>query len=358
MSPPFWNKGSSAKPPEPQRPDAPANRVDKLANELHRGGRASELEAELRRLDYSALSPPEQESWWHLYGITAFRDGHEVEALRRFEEAHEKFPNSASIRFSLGQQYVRTGDAERGFQLFRTSVFPRVSREFALAQARYAYLFDRYAHGMAFIEPFFDAYKKLRVLDTTFLWIRGLPFFETAWDYLATFSILSGELSELEATTRWAIDNCHDYNLDQLQALLKSGRDDSHEDLLKYREKLLDHRPSGNFPTGYTRMGIAVIHARTANSLQAAQAILEGVTLSTQDFAWLGDVRTLAIAQAAERFGSRELEREKLGEFLKRQPMLFEPNIALEFCFLRYQQSLKPNVRESLRNAAVKDGQA
>jgi tetratricopeptide (TPR) repeat protein len=356
MSPPFWTKDSKAKPPEPRQPESPPNRVDRLANELHRSGRARELEEELRRLDYSTLSPVEQESWWHLYGITAFQDRHDGEALRRFQEAYEKFPNSAPIRFSLGQQYVRTGDAERGFRLFRTCVFPQVSREFALAQARYAYLFDRYPDGMVFIQPFFDAYKKLRVLDTTFLWIRGLPFFETAWAYLATFSILSGELSVLEATTRWAAENCRDFNSNHLQALLKSCRYDNHEDLLKSREKHLSRRPAANFPTGYTHMGIAVIHVRSADSLQAAQAILKGVTLSAQDFPWLGDVRTLAMAQAAERFGDRELAREQVGEFLKRQPMLFEPNIAVEFGFLRYQESLKPAVMESLRNSGVRDG--
>jgi len=105
----------------------PMNRVDQLANNLYRAGRAHELEGELQRLDYSSLAPTEQEAWWHAYGICALQAGREQDALRRFIEAYAKFPDSPSIRFSLGQQYIRTGQANLGFELFRACAFPRIS---------------------------------------------------------------------------------------------------------------------------------------------------------------------------------------------------------------------------------------
>lgn len=78
-----------------------SNRVDELANALEREGRAGELEHQLKKLNFPSLSPAEQESWWHLYGIVAFQEGRDAEALSRFKEGHKQFPESVLIRFSL-----------------------------------------------------------------------------------------------------------------------------------------------------------------------------------------------------------------------------------------------------------------
>jgi predicted Zn-dependent protease len=129
------NKSDNTKPSETR-----ANRVEELANSLQREGRVNELEPQLKNFDQFDLSPAEQESWWHLFGIVAFQEGRDAEALERFHEAYKKFPESARIRFSLGQQYIRTQAVEKGFGLFRTCKFPEVPREYALAQARYAYM--------------------------------------------------------------------------------------------------------------------------------------------------------------------------------------------------------------------------
>jgi tetratricopeptide (TPR) repeat protein len=311
----MWNpflKKSTAQPSK--SPENKANRVDELANALQQKGRIRDLEQELMKLDQSSLSPAEHESWWHLYGIVAFQEGRDTEALERFEEAHRRFPHSAQIRFSLGQQYIRAKSIEKGFELFRTCKFPEVSREYALAQARYAYLWNRYSDGLLFIRPFFDAYKQVNILDDHFLYVRGLPFFGRWWAYLAAFAILSGELEELESITRFVVQNCHDYDFDYLKAELKAYRDD------------------------------AVIKARMATTIEAAQEILASVVLSEQDFPWLEDIRMLALAEAAHRLADPALERESVEAFLVRQPMLFEPDIALNFHLLRYQENLKPRV--------------
>ena len=323
------------------------NRVDQLANNLHRAGRAHELEGELQRLDYSSLSPGEQEAWWHAYGICALQAKSEQEALRRFTEGYAKFPDSSSIRFSLGQQYVRSGQANRGFELFRSCAFPHISREFTLAQARYAYLFDRHDDGFLFLRPFFDAYRQLRVLDDHFLYVRGLPFFGTAWAYLAAFSMLSADFAELESVTGYVVQNCHDYDLEQVQAQLKACRDTIFDDLLRCRQTRLASLPA-NFPMGYARLAIAVIQAQQASSLEQAQRILHEVSLTALDFPWLEDVRTLSIAAIAHHFGIEATERSQRAVFLERQPMLFEPDHAVNFLLLRYQEQLKPAVRHSL----------
>ena len=94
----MWNPFARKKAAPP-----PPDRVQELANRLARENRAAELERALEALDIAALSAAEQESWWHLYGITALRDGRDALALERFSQAYARFPRSAHIRFSLGQ---------------------------------------------------------------------------------------------------------------------------------------------------------------------------------------------------------------------------------------------------------------
>jgi tetratricopeptide (TPR) repeat protein len=344
----MWNPFRRTRKPSAARPpglrEAEVNRVDALANALQSQGRMAELEGELKKLDQSGLSPLELESWWHLYGIVAFQDGRDAEALQRFETAYQRFPDSGQIRFSLGQQYIRGNSADKGFELFRTCCFPAVPREFALAQARYAYLWNRHCDGLLFIRPFFAIYKQVKILDDHFLYVRGLPFFGRWWSYLAAFSVLSRDFNELESATQYVVQNCHDYDFDHLQLELRAYRDDAPEVLLSALEKRLLNLPVERFPSGYTRMSIAIIKARVATDFEAAQELLAGVCLSDSDSSWLSDIRTLALAEAAHRLRNSSVEAEQVESLLTRQPMLFEPDIALNFHLLRYQENLKPRV--------------
>ena len=346
---PFRKKNKARSPRPPGPPEADINRVDSLANTLQREGRVAELENELNKLDQSGLTRVEQESWWHLYGIVAFQDGRDAEALQRFESAHKRFPDSAQIRFSLGQQYIRGKSIDKGFELFRTSRFPEVSREFALAQARYAYLWNRHSDGLLFIRPFFEIYKQVRILDDHFLYVRGLPFFGRWWSYLAAFSVLSRDYSELESVTEYAVKNCHDYDFDHLQNELRAYMDDAPEVLLPALEQRLLNMPAGQFPSGYTRMNIAIIKARFATSFEHAQELSADVSPSDSDSPWLSDIRTLALAEAAHRLGKPTVEGKHVESFLTRQPMLFEPDIAVNFHLLRYQENLSRELQRADR---------
>lgn len=326
------------------QPDANAvNRVEDLADNLHREGRSNELESALEKLDRAGLSGPEQESWWHLYGITAFQRGQDAEALRRFQQGYAQFPNASSIRFSLAQQHERLGDIDKAFALFSAGRFPELPREFVLAQARYAYLWDRYGNGREFVRPFFEAYRELRILDDHFLYVRGVPFFGTAWSYLGAFSLLSDEWDELEEVTRFVVKHCSDYDFEELQLELQAHREAKPELLIAPMQKRI--QGSSQFPVGYFQMYIAVANARLARSAGEAEAALAAVKLTEKDHRWLEDIRTLAKAEIAHRFGQAEAEHEYVAAFLQRQPMLFEPDIAFNFHLLQYQEGLKPHYR-------------
>ncbi|MCS7061001.1 MAG: hypothetical protein RMN25_07515 [Anaerolineae bacterium] len=324
------------------------NRVDALINTLHAEGRIDSLEQELRRLEASSLSRDEQISWWQAWGIAALRQGRRDEALKRFESGYHQFPDSAHIRFSLGQQYVLAGAVERGFELLRMCRFPEVPREYTLAQARLAYLWNRFEEGLNFLQPFFDVFRQVRILDDHFLYVRGLPFFGQAWGYLAALMIVSGRIEALQTQTRWFIKNCSDYDFEYLETAVRAYCDDRPDLLREIWERSCSEQASG-----HACLNAAIIRARAAETLAAAQTILAQVVFDEHDFPWVEDARVLALAEAAHRHGDDIGEREYVTQFMARQPMLLEPDVALMFHLLRYQETLKPNVWQAAQAARV-----
>jgi hypothetical protein len=337
----MWNPFHKKKTPG----TSPVDRVAQMANALPPESGPDEIECELQKLDQTSLSNLEQESWWHLYGIVAFLRRQDAEALNRFKDGHERFPQSSKIRFSLGQQYERARDIETAFELFSAGAFPDLPRELVLAQVRFAYLWDRYGAGRDFVRPFFDAYKTLGNLDDHFVYVRGLPYFGTAWSCLAAFSLLSGDWDELEDLTRYVARHCHGYNFEELQTELRAHREGNPELLIEPLQKSLRTRSSSKLPQGHIYMNIAVARAQTSLHAIDAETALNEIHLTGQDRPWLEDIRTLAKAAVAARFAQPDVERSHLETFFKRQPMLIEPDIALSFHLLEYQERLKPHYR-------------
>ncbi len=252
-----------------------SNRVEELVNTLHLEGRIDEYERELIKLDLPSLSTEEQESWWHHFGIVAFHEGRDEEALNRFRQAYERFPDSALIRFSLGQQYIRTNDVEKGFELFRKNNFPDFPREYAFTQARYAYLWNRYDEGINFLRPFIKYYKEVKILDDHFLYVRGLPFFGHWWKFLAAFSVLKDDFEELENVTNYVGQHCHDYDFDYLNLELDAYKNNLPDVLLPQIEEKLENINKEIFPTGYLRMIIASINIQGLKSIEDAKYLLD-----------------------------------------------------------------------------------
>ncbi len=158
---------------------------------------------------------------------------------------------------------------------------------------------------------------------------------------MAALSILSSDTKELESVTSYVSANCHDYEFDYLNAELVAYRDDKPEVMLPFVEKRLKGvRP--DFPNGYSFMKRALIKARTVANPEEAEALLDSVTLKDNDPPWLADIRTLAKAEIAHRFSRPDIEKKHVDAFMAKQAMLFEPDIALNFHLLRYQEHLKP----------------
>jgi len=88
--------------------------------------------------------------------------------------------------------------------LFRGCQFPKISSRHLLTASRYCYLWQRIDDAVHFLSSIFDAYFTLGTADDHFVYIRGLPFFGETWSYYLCYSILSGDLHEIEGFTRRA----------------------------------------------------------------------------------------------------------------------------------------------------------
>jgi hypothetical protein len=319
----------------------PTDRVAELANRLAAAGRADELEQELAGFDPRTLTEAERESWHHLRGIAAFRRGEHEMARTRFAEGLAAFPRSGTMAFSLGQEYEHVGDVAQMLALFDQFRFPAVPARFALAQARYAYLWGAPEKALDYALPIRDAYHALGIVDDTFLHIRGLPFYSETWAYLAAFHELLGTLGELETLTEADAKQLKDYDFDRHRAFLGCVRANDVSPVARRLRESIAGADRQGIPSGYSLMRAAILESLVA-SPPAADSILDEVQLSPRDFPWLDDIRLLARCAAAARAGDHEYEAKLQDQFLRRQPRLFEPDHAFDFRLLGYQERLKP----------------
>jgi hypothetical protein len=246
------------------------------------------------------------------------------------------------ITFSLGQEHEYIGDTATMFALFDRARFPRVPASYALAQSRYAYLWGDIERALSYVEPVLEMHYKLVIADDTFLYMRGMPFFSQTWAYMAAFCELKGDLARLEAVTENAASRLKDYDSSRLKYFLSCMRTG---DFSAYAA-----HPNGG--TGYERAKAAVILSLRASSLDLAHEVLEGVQFAANDFPWLGDMILLARCEANHRFDP-SAEPALVESFFLRQPLLFEPDHAVNFRVVSYQETLKQLYQSRRRTQSI-----
>jgi len=326
-----------------ERHSKPKNRIDFVANRLRRQNRIDELESELAKFDPDELESAEKESWYHFRGAIQFQQSNRPLAFQRFQEGLKQCPNSAFLSFSLGQEYEFRGETNKMFECFDKAKFPKVSPEFALVEARYSYLWGQTDKAWSYVEPLLPVYFRLKVLDSTFLANQGLPFFQQVWKYLAACSQLEGDFQRLNVITRRAEAECRDLDFDYLKAELRGLQ---YGDFSALKDKLcgtIQAYQAGKFPFGYLALRLNILRAQETNDAQEAMRLLDSVVLAANDFPWLNDMRLLAKCELARKTGRAEEEAALRKQFLARQPLLFEPDNAVNFNLLRYQESLRAN---------------
>jgi tetratricopeptide (TPR) repeat protein len=250
-------------------------------------------------------------------------------------------PTSKLLKFSLGQEYEFQGDVENMLSCFDEAQFPEAPSSHVICEARYAYLWGRFDKAASYVRPILTAYWQVRVLDDHFLYIRGLPFFGQVWAYFAAFARLTGNYAELEAITDRARANCSDFDFEALIADLGAFRTGNYDAIKRKLQDAIQQAQQSRWPTGYQRVKLAVLNGQDAASYSDAKRILDSVVLEKNDFQWLTDILLLAACEAARKHGHGDKEAELVGRFMARQPLLFEPNHAVNFNLLGYQETLK-----------------
>ena len=325
--------------------------LDALADEFGRTNDVGKFEAGLQRIDPATLSSDQREEWHHLWGVAAYRADNHKEARRRFQEGMAAVPASGLIAFSLGQEYEYIGDATRAFELFDRFMFPSIPAAYALAQARYAYLWNEFRRGTSYVRPIFDAYFRLGIADDNFLYIRELPFYGQAWAYLAAFGELEHALEPLEQLTAESKTRLADYDFTWQESYIRALASGDFRPLLLDIRTRASAQAKHGMSTGYSRMQEAVIQALEVDA-EGGASILSAVKLKGDDFPWLNDVRTAALAALAARRGDPHVSGKYSREFLGQQPMLLEPDHASNFRLLSYQESLKSRYQQGRRRNA------
>src|ERR1700737_868758 len=190
--------------------------IDRLVEEYGRQGRWAELGGVLGGMDRHHLTDPDQEAWYHVRGIVEYRLNQRDRAREIFEEAVQQFPNSGWLNYGLGQEYEFQGRIDEMAGCFERVRLADVGGAGVLAIARYCYLWDRLAQAQRAIRPIFDAYHDLKIVDDTFLYLRGLPGFGEAFGYLATLSWLGGQFEVARTELAQARVDLHEYNFERL----------------------------------------------------------------------------------------------------------------------------------------------
>jgi tetratricopeptide (TPR) repeat protein len=320
-----------------KRTNPEVNRVNDYVNSASQSEglfRLFALEKGLLKLARKKLSKDELVSWHAMWVATAFRRGDRTESYDRALQASIAFPEEPEIAFALGQESEYRGDIEQMLGCFRKAEFPATSAHHALSMCRYCYLHGQFEEGVRHIQPLLDVYFELRIADTTFLYIRGLPFASVTFATAICLFLLSN-------------------GMDEALALIKKGNSELTDHSMEYLIELVKWhmKPGGtipvtapNEPVIYDGIGLArraVWEARLEHDPQSAQRHLARVEIPKESHKWVPDLLLLAQAESMFRAENSEGEERALKLFLSKQPLLFEPNWAFEFGFIEYQERVK-----------------
>ena len=332
----MWNPFNKQEKPNPS-----VNRVDEFANALQGDDHIQRLEEWLNKFDLDNCTPAEKNSWHHLYGIISFQLGDDAEALRRFDRGHKECPDFQPITFSLGQQCIRSGDIERAFNLFGQCRFPELPRDFNTMIVRYAYLFDQTNVAIDHLKQFLPWYKQLKILDDTFLYIRGMPFFGAWLDEVLVISMLQNDFAFVDEVIEWMNGEAHDYDEESILASIEYAKTGDYSVLARQSQDQIERHPNSQMPMGFHHTRVAIGKARSATSHADGVRVLDELTIGSNDHRWLDDMLVLAKYEVAGKFDMDGLRDGYESEFMARQALLFEPNLALSFGMVGVQEELK-----------------
>ena len=255
------------------------------------------------------------------------------------------FPDSIKISWNLALMLEKLGLMDQAKPIFNRLAVQSVEPEQLLILARIYYLWDQVEDGLKVMDKLLKQYHEIGICDPHFLMIRGFPTYSSVFGTYTVFAKMARKPQLAQEELDYASKNLENVNLQGLEKKMHAFLDgDLSESLTSYgQESQMDGWQ------GYLSIVEALIKSRQQDSLQGAVDILSSIEFSENDHKWLGDVILLGKAEASYKFKAYEEETAFQKEFLKRQPMLFEPYHVFNFCFDEYQERLKRAYQNSTR---------
>lgn len=319
-----------------------AERIDRLIA----ADRYDEAEAALSAQQYGSLSPTEQADRHQRRAFIACQRGEHATALGLFRDAVHAFPDAWKLRFGEAQERGHTGDIDGMFGGFEQMRFPNVTADVAMAQARYAYVFERPDEGIAALLPLLDVILTLRIGDSTFLAIRRLPDTETVWESLGCFHEERGRVDEFADLTDRITRTMFDIDDEGMRRFLQCVRSGDFEP--EVQRLWPDPRASTKRPDAYLAMRAACTSEMTGCcSVRLVDDVHVEPGGEYPNYRWLEDVRTLVHAERARRDGDATKAAALASSFLRSQPLLFEPWLSFAFRLAPAQGHLRARARAS-----------
>ncbi|MBD3193454.1 MAG: hypothetical protein GF317_00250 [Candidatus Lokiarchaeota archaeon] len=326
------------------------NKIETLIDDYYPFELYNLLKIQLNNIDEAKLNRIELESLFDIRGVLEARFGDINKAIDIYEDAYDKIPDSFFFNYNLALLLEKKGDIEKAFTHFSKVASKEKDPEILLIITRLYYLWDYYVEGIELIQKVLNMYYEVGTIDDHFLSIRGYPTYRETIANLAVFSnfLKKPEIAfnELEKAKR----NFEDYPFQLLEPELNRFMFGNWNEEMEQLETELKQLRQQNSPLGENLTLQALIKARKANSYEQAIKFLDSVKLSSSDFPWLKDLISLGKAESADKF-NKSIEEEKFQkEFLKEQPLLFEPYHVLLFGIDIYQEKLKKIYQKEQRS--------
>lgn len=310
------------------------DRVADLVNKLGPQGDMQAIERGLAKLAKRRLSEEERASWHAMRIAVAMRLDDRDEAFVRAVQASKELPDNSEIAFSLGQEYEHRGMTEKMVELFRQVPAQSVSTRHSLMMTRYCCLHSRHDDALAHIYPVIDAHFELGVADDNFLYMRGMPFAAITFATAGCLLVLLNRLDEADELIHRAVNKLTDHNLEYLVDVMSWYMSSSNAIPVAPPKEL-------TYLHGVSIASHLAWRLRTEPDIPSAMSLLDQAQIPEGSHGWLDDVLVLSRAELMHRLGDSDQEAQAVQEFLKRQPLMFEPHWVFEFGFVEYQERLK-----------------
>ena len=322
------------------------NSIEEMVKVFFQSQKIEQLENELEKMDIKKLTSAEKESWYYNHAVIPLWTGNRDVAYRRLCEAKELYPKSEKIRFSLGQEYEYRAEINEMFSCFRNTRFPNISSSEVIMEAIYCYSWGNLEMAFSLVEQFIPIFLEVKILDTNFLYIRGLPLFERIWHHLVAYAKLLNDFSKTDEILKTIMSNCRDFDKESIETeykLIKKG------DYKKIYQKVYKNGKLALYSEEYSNLKDAIYESNVIRNYDKAIERLEQVKANPLVKHSIYDLQLLAKCNLAHKF-KKPIEAEYQDNFLDRVMVLFDPATCLDFTLLEYQEVIKPKYQERRKN--------